>query len=169
MKVIAATLTLLFLSVASMGQQPPAPQGYRYPGATDHSGDWQEFRKKIPVPFQALADFDLDGIKDDAWILIRKNGRGCGLFVFLNRRNRPPQVIRLWEGATQAQRFGIVLARPGKYKTACAKGYFDCAPGEPKVLRVTKAALSFFAYESAESIYHWKPRTKSFQEVRISD
>lgn len=169
MKILFGLLLVLFLPVALMAKQPPAPQGYRYPRATDYSGNWQEFRKKIPVPFHVRADFNLDGIKDDAWLLIRNNGMGCGLFVFLNHPNRSPQVIRLMEGATPAQHFGIILAQPGKYKTACAKGYFDCAPGEPKLLKVTKAALSFFAYESAESIYIWKPKTRSFQEVRISD
>lgn len=151
------------------GKARPLPEGYRYPKEADYLGDWKEFRKKLPVPFHIQADFNSDGRKDDARILIRNNGKGCALFVFLNQKLSSPKIIRLVESEAPPQRHGVVLAQRGKYQTACGKGYFACAAGEPKWLQVNKASISFFVYESAESIFYWKPDTKSFQEVRISD
>ena len=60
-----------------------APRGWRFPTDADHSDGWVEYRDEFPIPFHVRGDFDGDGIVDDAWLLIRDAGKGCGLFVFL--------------------------------------------------------------------------------------
>jgi hypothetical protein len=169
MKSINTAIFILLATFLTFAKQSLLPSGYHYPKESDYIGDWKDFRKKIPVPFHLQADFNSDGLKDDVWILIRNDGKGCALFVFLNQRNGPPQIIRLVERDALPQRFGIVLAPRGRYETACGKGYFECAPGEREWLQVNKPAICFFVYESAESIFYWKPKMKSFQEARLSD
>ena len=33
---------------------------------------------------------------------------------------------------------GIDIVKPGKYKTACGKGYYECEKGEPEVLKLKR-------------------------------
>jgi len=78
------------------------------------------------------ADFDGDGTKDDVWLMVRSDGDGWALFAFLNRKVGESRIMRLETGHGKAQRYGLALANPGTYRTACGKGYFRCRPGEPK-------------------------------------
>jgi hypothetical protein len=169
MKLLTAALLILSAPFLTFANQPQAPKGYRYPIESDYSGDWQNFRSHLPVPFHLQADFNSDELKDDAWILIRNDGKGWAFFVFLSQGEQEPKIIRLEQGAGQPQGFGVILVNPGRYKTACGKGYFECAAGESEWLSLNKPAISFFVYESTESIFYWKPKTKNFQKVRISD
>ncbi len=68
-----------------------------------------------------------------------------------------------------AQRFGLALAKPGRYITACGKGYFDCKPGEPQSVDLKGVGFRFFVYESAATLYFWESGMSSFKGVQISD
>ncbi len=41
---------------------------------------------------------------------------------------------------------GVDVAKPGEYKTACGKGYFACAEGEPAILRLNRPAIDYFKF-----------------------
>ena len=166
---VALSITLLAAS-ARAAERPP--KGWRFPVESDYKGGWQEHRASVPVPFHVHADFDGDRVADDTWILIRTRGKGWGLFVFLNRRHGRARLIQLEDhpGTDDSQDFGIALARPGDYKTACGKGYIGtCEPGVPKVLRLKRPGIDAFYWEKANSIYYWDARTRRFKEVLISD
>ncbi|HET9387217.1 MAG TPA: hypothetical protein VFO67_18930 [Gemmatimonadales bacterium] len=90
---------------------------WRYPQESDYVDDWQEFRAKIPAPFHVTADFNGDGIKDDVWLMIRRDGNGWGLFAFLNGRSGQSRIIRLETGEGKVQRFGLVVTKPGTIRT----------------------------------------------------
>ena len=64
---------------------------------------------------------------------------------------------------------GIVLLGPGKHRTACGKGYWDCGKGEPEVLDLKLPAIDYFTYESANSVFYWNKPSSSFQRVWMSD
>jgi len=171
---IAATVCLCCLleSVCLAGPQPPS--GWRYPGEADYKGDWKEFRKEIPEPFHVHADFNGDGLDDDAWILISTKDSSWGLFVFLSRQGKTPEVMKLMgstlvEPDERLQGYGIKLVPPGKFVTACGKGHWECGPGEPKTLELTNPAINFFHYESFEWYYYWSKTTRTFKSISISD
>ncbi len=63
------------------------------------------------------------------------------------------------------QNHGISLVRPGQYETACGKGYWECGPGEPEVLKLRRPAVEFFKFESASSIFFWDVKTNGFHQV----
>jgi hypothetical protein len=167
---LAALSMLQFAAPVRADTKPP--KGWRFPVESDYKGEWQENRARVPVPFHVLADFDGDRVPDDAWILIRASGKGWGLFVFLNGRRGRARAVQLENhpGADDSQDFGIALARPGDYKTACGKGYTGtCEPGVPEVLRLKRPGIDSFYWEKTNSIYYWDGRTRRFKHVLISD
>jgi hypothetical protein len=140
------------------------PTGWRFPTQADYKDDWVAFRDKLPEPFHVHGDFNGDQQTDDAWMLLRKDNRGWGLFVFLARPGGPPQVIKEEENGMDLspQSMGIDLVKLGKYETACGKGYSDCGPGEPPVLK-----LKYFVFESAS--VHWNEKKQQFGKIATSD
>ena len=111
-----------------------------------------------------------DGVVDDAWILIPKRGRGHGLFVFLGQKAGRWRLVQLdYSGGSPPQSMYISSTGPGSYKTACGKGYWACAPGEPAVLRLKRVGLVYAMYESASSIIYWDIGKNEFVRVWISD
>ena len=53
-----------------------------------------DFTKDLPIPYHFSADFNGDGLSDDAWILIStKSDDTYGVFVFFNQRKGDPKVI----------------------------------------------------------------------------
>ena len=53
---------------------------------------------------------------------------------------------------------GIAKVKPGEYKTACGKGYWECRKDEPKILSTKRDAVEFFKVESASSVYVYNAR-----------
>jgi hypothetical protein len=147
------------------------PKGWRFPTQADYKDDWVAFRDKLPVPFHVRGDFNGDQTTDDAWMLLRKDNRGWGLFVFLAQPGGPHQVIKVEENDMDLspQSMGINLVKPGKYETACGKGYSDCGPGEPPVLKLKFDAIEYFVFESASSIVYWNEKKQQFVKIAISD
>lgn len=65
---------------------------------------------------------------------------------------------------------GIAKVEPGKYDTACGKGYFPCSQtGDPEVLDLKLPAINLFQYEGASSFWYWDRSYETFIEVPISD
>jgi hypothetical protein len=147
------------------------PEGWRYPNESDYKDNWENFRKSIPIPFRIEADFNNDGIKDNAWILIRAQKVGWGLFVFLSSKDGKTEIIQLDDNPDDShpQYMGISLVTPGKYKTACGKGYWECKQGEPEELELNYPAIDYFMYESANSIFYWDKGDNTFKNIWMSD
>jgi hypothetical protein len=66
---------------------------------------------------------------------------------------------------------GIHLVKPGRYETACGKGYGEefCSHGEPKFLKLATDAIDLFRQESADSIAYWDQKRNMFALVQMSD
>lgn len=170
MKRLILLLMILFLPAVAAAKQMP-PRGWRFPQESDYLGNWKNFRKDLPVPFHVRADFNGDKITDDAWILIRTDDVGWGLFVFLSRRPGTVRTIRLDNHPKDAnpQTMGLGLAQKGKHQTACGKGYWECKRGEPAVLPLRNPGFEYFVYESSSSIFYWNQSTNKFKRVAITD
>jgi hypothetical protein len=146
------------------------PPGYRMPTDADYTGDWQDFRAKPAKPFTVQADFNGDGVADDAWLLPATSGTGWALFAFLGSSTGQRRVILLDESASErVQRMGIKTVPPGKHQTMCGKGYEPCKPGEPSVLDLKLPAIDLFVFESANSFFWWDSQAGRFQRTWISD
>lgn len=151
--------------------QAPAPDGWRFPGESDYSDDWLEHRDTYPVPFHVESDFNGDGLADDAWIVIPGKGPGGGLCVLLSRKDGPPDVVWLDRGKMvyKPQLVGIVAVPPGRYRTACGKGFFECGPGEPEKVELSLPSFQFIYFGKAAILYWWDAGKNSFNTTTMSD
>src|SRR5439155_22280273 len=94
MRTLVTALLFLVVSSANAAEKPPI-DGWCYPAESDYIDDWEDSRKQLRVPFHVQADFNGDGLVDDAWILIRTKGKGWGLFVFMGQQSNSKKIIQL--------------------------------------------------------------------------
>src|SRR3989304_4135314 len=60
---------------------------------------------------------------------------------------------------------GIKKAGPGKYTTACGKGYGPkCKKDEPSQIEIKTEAIDFFISESSNAIIYWDSERKDFRK-----
>ena len=163
---------ITFLLFITFGTSPALaeqkiPNGWRVPTSGELESSDYKWRAADPQQFQLVrADFDGDGIKDEARLLVSTSGKKYALFVFMGSSH----VIQLdIDEVNSLQSMGIAELKIGSYKTACAKGYWKCEKGEPELLKTSTPGISYFASESAESVFYWSPSAKSFHRVWLSD
>jgi len=151
---------LIFASSALAEQHPPA--GWRYPNKKDMTGDWLAHKKKLKEPYHIKADFDGDGLTDDAWILLKRDGSGWGLYAFIKRKKAPIEVFPLADSpieqdVSDPQAYSISIAKPGRYQTA--DGPVD----------LVRPGIDFFRYGGVEWVYYWSSPAGSFKAAAISE
>jgi hypothetical protein len=168
--VVAAFLAILATNVAA-ASDVFVPKGWRLPNDKDITGVWAELRQKNVNPYLVQADFNGDGIRDDAYIALSMSGRNWALFVNLNKKEGNPEVVKLDEetGETPPQRMGVGVAEPGTYETACGKGYWDCDKDETETLKLILPAIDFYLIESANSCFWWDKKLRRFRRTWMSD
>jgi hypothetical protein len=163
----------LFVGCATAWSQQAAdslPPGWERPTETDLAGPDLIFRKERPDRYlraEGDFDFDGDGSKDRAELLINRANRVFALFVF-TRASKDP--IRLAEAKlSEFEPIGISVSPPGRMKTACGKGYFggEYCRKHPSYIDPQFDSISYFMFESASTQFYWDGRT--FQEEAISD
>ena len=144
------------------------PAGWRRPIKTEAADQWRQ--KSQTRFFVVRGDFDGDGQPDLAELLVNPTSQKFALFVKLYSTGKWQQLGDPYDlGALQ--RFGIDLVKPGKYETACGKGYDEsfCAHGEPDYLLLSHPAIDFIYTESADIVFYWDEKTKAFREIAMSD
>jgi len=144
------------------------PKGWRKPTRAEAGGD--DWRHKSPTGFLTVeADFDGDGKLDVAELLVNPSAKQFALFVKLASSSW--QLLDKPYDLKSLDRFGVDLVKPGKYETACGKGYGDyaCAHGEPDYLELSRPAIDFIYTESSDSIFYWDKEQGKFVEVLMSD
>jgi len=128
-----------------------------------------EWYKGIP-PNKVVADFNGDKIKDTAWVLTDKVKKKWGLFVSLSNNKEKPTIIKLDENEITSHIFmGISPLKPGEYKTACGKGYWDCSKDEKPLLKLKNTGVNYFKFESANSVYYWSENKLGINQIWLSD
>ena len=144
--------------------------GWRVPTKAELS-DVSGLRKDSPTLYSiAKADFDGDGKEDEASLLINDKENKMGLFVKLtSRKESGSLLLEAMDSKTIIEVMGIDVVKPGKYKTACGKGYWDCKNGEPELLELKYPVIDFFRFESANSYFIWDKKKKKFNRIWMSD
>jgi hypothetical protein len=145
------------------------PDGWRLPTAVEVSDDW---RGGDPGRFLlADADLDGDGRPDQARVLFRTDGTAFGVFAFLccGEKDAVPHLILHNRELTYFKVVGIRPLGPGRYRTACGRGFIDCYLGEPHEVQLTHAAIDYFRNESVTSLFYWSDGEQTFKWVAITD
>lgn len=157
-------------SIAHAQAKPEFPAGWKPATKSDYSDENLSFRKN-QVPNHIEADFNGDGLADQAWVLISTSKSLYGLFVFLGQKTGGYKMLTLVEHKRETEKLfmGISLWEPGQYKTACGKGYWECKDDETQILELITPGINFFAFESANSVFYWNPRKNEFKRIWMSD
>jgi hypothetical protein len=160
-------LLVILGACAALAQERP-PDGWRRPTGTESADEWRQ--KSQTRFFVVRGDFDGDGKPDLAELLVNPTSKKFALFVKLFSVGKWQQLGESYDLGS-LQRFGINLVKPGKYETACGKGYDDsfCAHGEPDYLTLGHPAIDFIYTESSDSIFYWDTKTRRFREIAMSD
>ena len=120
------------------------------------------------TPTIARGDFDRDGLRDTARVVLDADGH-YRVVVLPGAKRRPPVVVYDF-GRFRGDYF-VARGRPGHYETACHKGYGpdarDDRPCAHAYVVLTGDVLSFGVAESSEAVALWTGR--SYEVVWISD
>jgi hypothetical protein len=171
-KIISISFFLfIILSFSKASPSIQVADGWRLPNPKDMTGAWSPFLGNKELPYLACADFNGDGISDDAYIALAQKGSKWALFVNLNLNSGKPRIIKLEEDSsnTPPQNMGVSLVSPGRYKTACGKGYWNCKKGEPSELNLNLHAINLYMSEGSNSFFWWEKNTGKFVQTWISD
>ncbi len=168
--VIAWILVLLLGFRPAIGQfKTRLPTGWQVTEKSDYTDEDVRFFNGA-LPNVAHGDFDGDNRRDHAFILIQKEEFKCGLFVLPGSGG---QTLKLQEiplsrrdGKIHA---GLSPVKPGKYRTACGRGFWECGPGEPPELELTRTGVYFFFFEGHSSIFYWNENGRCYSRVSLSD
>ncbi len=131
------------------------------------TGDWKAFEPYLPKPYVVRADFDGNGVEDEAWLVINESGSGWKLIALMNGDKTAITLVAAEDG--NPQYFGIEEVPPGEYRTACGKGHWECAADEPSVLNLKNPGFRFFKFESASTLWFWDESSGRLREIAESD
>jgi hypothetical protein len=161
----AATL-LTCVQPAIAQEMPP---GYRLPTQKELA---DPDRAASPTRFaRAVADFNGDGVEDEAVLLKSTKYSGQALFVRLSDGNKGYRWVQLdsidWgpKYPNVDLSMAIEVLKPGVHEYYCFDGEKACDGDEPakkKKLTLTKPGLSYYKFESSGSFFLWDAKTNKF-------
>ncbi len=167
MRGILATVAMVtFLIAASSCFAFDLPDGWRYPTRDEYMNN---FREMSGQEFLTVSgDFNGDGVKDEARLCVSDDGKDMGIIVWISKGEQFAVFI-LGKSEFWIDSVGIELVKPGEYKTACGKGYFNCGPDEPELLKIKTDAIDYIVFERANSIFFWDTEDNNFNRIWMSD
>jgi hypothetical protein len=165
-----STLYVLGAGALAFAQDPVLPDGWRYPTPDETCLDGGSFKGNNQY-LAASADFNGDERIDSVRILMRTDGSGIGLFVFLKSEGADRAILLdTVDDAKSATYMGISIVGAGTVKAACAKGYGPpCKSDELREVSFPFHAINFFTFEGANSYFYWDSKAGSFERVWSSD
>jgi len=165
---IAIVVLILISSCVATPSKIILPDGWALPSETMTNAVWRNKDKNRYLV--ASGDYNGDGTLDEARLLVHKDGSEMGFFVFLSK-GKKYKVFELDRKSTVEllKPLGIELVPPGRYETACAKGFVECHDGDPRELVLSREGINYFKQGSASMYFYWDEKTDSFVGVGIND
>jgi hypothetical protein len=123
------------------------------------------------------ADFNGDGVPDEAVLLKSLRFNGEGLWVRLSKGKDAFTWLKLAERRWPQEyketdlAMGIEVAPPGVHPYGCFDGAAECDwdPTQRPKLKLRDPALLYFKFESAASLFFWSNKYQRFLRVWVSD
>jgi len=183
-KLFLLILIILFGNTAYGDGEIETPEGFKKP---KNELFFEEWRAEDPNKYlKAEGDYNGDGKKDYAHVFEHSVGAGMAIFVYLSQIEKDTNlIIKIFDTkedkaiikATKKYPkidfiskyllyYGIRTIPPGKYTTACGKGYFKCGGegAEEEEIDIKYDAIDFFHYDAGgNSYFYWDANTKSFK------
>jgi len=144
------------------------PKGWRFPNEA-------ELRDRGERVVQISADFNGDGVHDEAILLKSEETPEEGLWVWLSGRNRTRQWINLDKTSSPSPHPNVPLAMdieavpPGTYAHGCFEFVNGCNPGaQRRKLTFDNYAIVYYRLGAA-SVYVWSKKDNRFDRIWSSD
>jgi hypothetical protein len=155
-------------SIAASGQTAPA--GWRLPDECDIKREWKAYvKEKKTVPYRAAADFNGDGFRDEAWILIStEKADKLGMFVFFGSKKGLGETLLVEESGIKPQAMHVRVLKPGNHYTACHYGYWDCSEEEPPLLRLKTSGIVYAMIGESTAVTYWNAKKKTFYTASLT-
>ena len=161
-------LFMLLLVLCSAAHATDWPSGWREPSVHELNDSNDDWRKDSKTKYSfADGEFFGSGARGHARLLVREDGQTFGLLI--QQQSGGKWIVLIQMPIVHLQNMGVDRIVPGNYPTACGKGYWECKAGEPAELKLKNDAILFFADGSAASAFVWRPRTKTFTRIWLSD
>jgi hypothetical protein len=176
MKLVALALVCLSLSTAgAAGDRVHLPAGWRFPTEKELA---DQDRQPSPTRYaKAVADFNGDGVPDEAILVKSTKFSGQGLLVRLSDGKQGFTWVTLdttdWgpEYPEVNLTMAIDVLPPGTHRYICIETESGCiGEQEPRAkMTIKRPSLSYYRFESAASLFYWDSRTNRFVRVWLSD
>lgn len=151
----------------SLGAAPSALSRWQRPTPVETRGSW---RRSYPGrALKVLGDFDGDGRRDSALILVNRSAKKAGIWMFPSAKPAGPVCLDSSITFRFLPRTGIERLHAGDYETACGKGYVSCDSTETDTLRLKSDGLLWFLEESAASCLWWDASSRGWRKTWLSD
>ena len=163
-----ATLIAAVVCVLAGWSAASSPlDGWERPNRVETSDAWRRVHPARAL--KALGDFDGDGRRDSAVILVNRSAEKAGIWFFPSANPGSPVCLDSSMTLGILPRTGIERLRAGRYATACGKGYWPCDSTETDTLRLKADGLLWFMEESASSCLWWDAARRSWRNTALSD
>ena len=166
---LAIILFLLITNATCQSKDIVFPHDWRKPLDKETHQEWRirDINKYLIIK----VDFNGDGVVDQANLLINNNNNEIGFFAFVSQKDGTFKTFFLDKKGdiNYIKVLGITVVHPGRYKTACGKGFIDCPEGESEEIFLLHDAINYFKEGSAQMYFYWDNSTQSFKSVGIDD
>ncbi|MDR0477538.1 MAG: hypothetical protein LBH14_06335 [Desulfobulbaceae bacterium] len=145
----------------------PGAHGWRLPAKPELDDSW---RISDGERYAVVAgNFHDDGHIEKVGLLVSRDKKCLGLFLLGENKtqNSRPIFIDCNPGAIDFM--GIKKVSPGKYMTACGKGYWECDKNESPEIEIKHDAIEYFKTEGASSYFVWNRKNESFDRIWMND
>jgi len=155
---------------AGIFKKEKLPKSWRYPTKSELSDESREYSKKQEVRYTEVeADFNGDGIKDKAFVVISTKKKNEGLIVKLSNKDKYDWLFLSQSSFEYNPTKGISLAEPQSLKTACGSGYIECENSKLKSITLEYPSFYYDELEKGSSVYYYSKREKKFLNQALSD
>lgn len=133
----------------------------------------EERARTAGTPFESTdpstieADFNSDGVKDQAMIAIRRTDQVRGLIAVVKGQVH----VLVVEPKTITEYDGLGVAQPGEWNPICGnalRAFHQCGPDNPRKLRLKNPGILLIG-DGTTVLYYWNEKSKRFQGVMMVD
>jgi hypothetical protein len=149
--------------------EPAMPNDWRLPTVEELKNHWKWTDAEIKENLRVFADFNGDGIKDEAKLMVKNNGSAIGLLVALSSKNKENEWVLLDSGFPKAmQKYRISSKKPSVYQVSCRirRPCLLCEKKEPCNKGVRRISIKTpTIVVNDRDIFIWNKKRSTFVEL----
>ncbi len=149
--------------------EPAMPKDWRLPTVEELKYNWKWTDQEIRKNLRVSADFNGDGLKDEAKLMVRNNGSAIGLLVVFSSKSEEKDWILLDSGYPAAmKKYRISYKKPSVYQVSCRvrRPCLLCEKKEPCEKGVRRISIKTpTIVVNDRDIFIWNKKRSAFVEL----